>query len=131
MKKIITFSVSLLFLVAGFNVTAQQGVQKEIKKEKVSTEKPQLMGLDLSPQQMEQFAAIKEKIVLDRSALKKASGANKEDAVKLVEEHQQKIFEAFKQILTDEQLEQYQKNLNAMEDLKTLKLNERKESNQE
>lgn len=88
------------------------------------------MGLDLSPQQIEQLTDISEKIVLDRDALKKSSGTNKEEAVKLVEEYQQKIFEAFKQILTDKQLEQYEKNLKAMEELKALKLNEKKESNQ-
>lgn len=130
MRKIITFSISLLFLIVSFNVTAQQEVQKEIEKEPVPTVKPQLMGLDLSPQQIEQLTDIREKIVLDRDALKKSSGTNKEGAVKLVEEYQQKIFEAFKEILTDEQLKQYEKNLKAMEELKALKLNEKKESNQ-
>lgn len=130
MKKIVSFSSCFLLLLAGFSLSAQQKVQKETKAEQTSIEKPQLMGLDLSPQQMEQLAEIRKTIILDRDALKKSSGENKEDAVKQVEEHQQKIFEAFKEILTEEQLEQYHKNLNAMEELKVLKRNEKKESNQ-
>lgn len=131
MKKIIGFFIGIHLILASFCVSAQQNEQKPIVKQETSAEKPQMMGLDLSSEQKAQLAEIKKSIALDRSALKQASGNDKEVAVKMVEEYQQKIFDAFKEILTDEQLAQYEKNMEALENIKQLNSEKKKQSNPE
>ena len=130
MKKLVSFCIGVHLILVVCSVSAQKNDQKPVTKQENSIEKPQLMGLDLSPEQKIQFEEIRKEIVLDRSALKQTSGNNKEGAVKMVEEYQQKIFEAFKEILTDEQLAQYEKNMEAFDKLKELNSAKKKQSKQ-
>lgn len=115
MKKILCFCLSFCFILFSFCVSAQQNEYKEAAKQETLTEKPLFKDLDLSPEQKEQLSEISKEIQLDRTALKKLSGTNKEDAVKMVEEYQQKIVTAFKKILTDEQLKLYENNTKGLD----------------
>jgi len=123
MKKILSFCASACLLLACLCVSAQQNEYKEFENQETLTEKPSFKGINLSPEQKEQLAEIRKDIVLDRSVLQQMSAKNKETAVKMVEEYQQKILVAFKKILTDEQLEQYENNMKGLNFNKTKELN--------
>jgi len=129
MKKIAGFCVGILILLNCFGVSAQEIESKEISKQERIAEKPHFKGLELSEEQKVQFEEIRKNIVLDRFALKQASETDNDSAVKMVEEYQQKIATAFKEILTKEQLEHYEKNMKTLDRMKELNLNNQKQSN--
>ncbi len=126
MKNIISFFLGFHIILTAFCVSAQESEQKPITKQEISIEQPKLMGLNLSNEQKAQLAELKKTITLDRSVLKQTSGNNKVAAIKMVEEYQQKIFDAFKEILTDEQLAIYEENMEALYNEKELNSDEKK-----
>jgi len=130
MKKIFNIFVIISFVLICFSASAQQNQLNESVEQSASAEKHQFMGLDLSPEQKVQFDEIKRNIVLNRSALKQNSGTDKDEALKMVEEYQQKIYAAFKEILTAEQLELFNKNIGALNNSKELNLDNKIPSNQ-
>jgi len=131
MNKYIIINVFLICFLCLNNVFAQQIETAKQTESPIATEKPQITDLNLSEEQLQQLEEIRKTNALDRNALKQNSGNNKESALKMVEDYQQTMSDAFEKILTVEQLEIYKNNKNALEELKTLKQKPKKESNQE
>lgn len=120
MKNKTNFFLSNLLtgLIVCFSATIvmAQEIDTAIEADKTTTiEKPVVKDLNLSQEQIDKLAEIKNSISIDRSELKEASGKNREAAVKMTEDYQQKMMEAFKEVLTEAQYEQYQQNLKAIE----------------
>jgi len=103
----VCFSATIVF--------AQESDIANTADKKTEIEKPVIKDLNLSQEQIDKLAEIKNSISIDRNELKAASGKDREVAVKMTEDYQQKMMEAFKEVLTEAQYEQYQQNLKAIE----------------